>query len=231
MGITAAAFMVLVAVTGILLNHTEYFQFDSQRVKSDGVLDWYGIQAPDELHSFLASNRYITLIGEHLYIGEIKLPGEYKNLIGAIDSNGILSIAVDNHLLLMTPAGEMIEQLEEKDGIPAGMKRIGVDHSGQFVIETAIDRYTSKDDFLSWQHWSGEADRIHWATAVTTDKNLTRMLQYHYRGGVLPVERVLLDLHSGRFFGPLGPWLIDAAAILLVLLSLTGTWMWIKRRR
>jgi hypothetical protein len=231
MGIMAAGFMLLVAVTGVLLNHTEYFQFDSQHVKSDDVLDWYGIKAPDDLLSFVTNERYITLMGEHLYIGELEAPGEYKKLIGTVSSNGMLIIAADDQILLMTPAGEMIERLDEKDGVPAGMKRVGVDQSGLFVIESGIDLYTSKDDFLSWQHWAGDKTEIRWATPAATGNALKKMLQYHYRGEVLPVERVLLDLHSGRFFGPLGPWLIDASAVLLALLSLTGTWMWIKRRR
>ncbi len=231
MGIMAAGFMVLVAVTGVLLNHTEYFQFDSQHVQSDGVLDWYGIQAPDELHSFIVKERYITLMGEHLYIGELEVPGDYKTLIGAVSMNDMLLIAVDDRILLMTNTGELIEQLGKEDGIPAGMKQVGLDPSGRFVIEGSIDLYTSKDDFLSWQHWTGEQTEIRWATATPTDRHLKKMLQYHFRGEVLPMERVLLDLHSGRFFGPLGPWLIDASAVLLILLSLTGAWMWIKRRR
>jgi uncharacterized iron-regulated membrane protein len=50
-------------------------------------------------------------------------------------------------------------------------------------------------------------------------------------GEVLPTERLLLDLHSGRIFGAAGPWIFDIAALLLILLSLSGTWIWIKRRR
>ena len=231
MGITAAGFMVLVAVTGILLNHTEYFQFDSQHVKSDGVLDWYGIEAPNDLLSFVAGDRHITLMGEHLYIGELEANGEFKQLIGAVNNNGILIIAIDDRILLMSADGELIEELEEKDGVPAGMKRIGVVQSDLFIVEGSHDLYTSKNDFLSWENWKGNAAEITWATPAPTDNHLKKMLQYHYRGEVLPVERVLLDLHSGRFFGKLGPWFIDASAILLILLSLTGTWMWFKRRR
>jgi len=56
-------------------------------------------------------------------------------------------------------------------------------------------------------------------------------LQRHFRGEVLPVERVLLDLHSGRFFGRFGPWIFDTIAVLLILLALSGTWIWLKRKR
>jgi hypothetical protein len=131
----------------------------------------------------------------------------------------------------MSTAGELIEKLEEKDGVPAGMKRIGIDQTNLFIVEGSHDLYTSKNDFLSWEHWKGNETGITWATPAPTDNNLKKMLQYHYRSKVLPVERVLLDLHSGRFFGSLGPWFIDASAILLILLSLSGTWMWFKRQR
>jgi hypothetical protein len=200
-------------------------------VKSDDILDWYGIEAPDELHSFVAGDRHITLMGEHLYIGELEASGEFKRLIGALSINDMLIIAADDQILLMSTAGELIEKLEEKDGVPAGMKRIGIDQTNLFIVEGSHDLYTSKNDFLSWEHWKGNETGITWATPAPTDNNLKKMLQYHYRSKVLPVERVLLDLHSGRFFGSLGPWFIDASAILLILLSLSGTWMWFKRRR
>jgi uncharacterized iron-regulated membrane protein len=42
---------------------------------------------------------------------------------------------------------------------------------------------------------------------------------------------VILDLHSGRLFGRIGVWLFDIAAILLILLALSGTLIWMKRKR
>ena len=45
----------------------------------------------------------------------------------------------------------------------------------------------------------------------------------------LPLERVLLDLHSGRIFGEAGVWLVDAAALLFLLLAGSGLWLWGRR--
>ena len=50
------------------------------------------------------------------------------------------------------------------------------------------------------------------------------------RGSGLPVERVLLDLHSGRIFGKPGVYVVDAAAILFLVLAASGVWLWGKRR-
>ena len=47
----------------------------------------------------------------------------------------------------------------------------------------------------------------------------------------LSLDRLLLDLHSGRLFGKTGVYLMDAAAIGLLLLSITGLIVWLRRRK
>lgn len=231
MGVSAAVFALLLAITGVILNHTERFRLDNHYVQSDWILDWYGIHAPSELLTFEAGDRYVTLMGEHLYLDTREIEGRYRHLVGAARVGENLVVAVDNNVLLLTPDGELIERLQGKDGVPSGMQRIGVDASGDLVIEGGHDLYQPDRDFLNWQHWDSDPLLVDWMTPVTLTATIRSSLQHHYRGEVLPVERVLLDLHSGRFFGRAGPWVIDAAAVILILLSLSGGWMWLRRRR
>ena len=231
MGLSAALVAVLVAVTGVLLNHTEDFDFDSRHVQADWILDWYGIDSPQELLSFAVAGRHVTLMGEHLYLDRREIEGEYRDLVGAVQMGEVFVVAVSDSILLLTARGELIERLQAEDGVPAGMKRIGTDAQGELVVEGSHDLYRSDNDFLRWQHADGPARAIQWAQSGTLDRQLKSSLQHHFRSEVLPIERLLLDLHSGRFFGRLGPWVVDAAAVLLTLLALSGTWIWLKRRR
>ena len=231
MGVSAALFTLIIAVTGVLLNHTEHFQLDSQHVKSDWILDWYGIEAPQELPSFPCGDRHITLMGEHLYLNRKEIDGNYGQLVGAICQDQLLVVAVSQSILLLTPRGELIEQLKGKDGVPAGIHAIGTDASGRFVAQGSHDIYQPDRDFIHWSRWEGNSETVTWVTSNELDTVVKASLQQHFRTEVLPVERVVLDLHSGRFFGSLGPWLFDIAALLLILLSLTGSWIWLKRRR
>jgi hypothetical protein len=41
-------------------------------------------------------------------------------------------------------------------------------------------------------------------------------------------ERVILDAHSGRLFGNLGVWFMDIVALMLILLSVSGIYIWLK---
>lgn len=231
MGISAAAFTLVIAVTGVLLNHTEDFQFDSKHVRSDWVLDWYGIKAPQDMRSFAAADRSITLMGEHLYLNRREIEGSYRQLVGAILKNDMVVVAVSDSILLLTLRGDLIDRLQRSDGIPAGILQIGTDAGAAVVVRTSLEHYQPDADFLHWSRRDNNPASVRWATPSPLDPRLKSALQNHFREEVLPVERVILDLHSGRFFGQLGPWVFDAAALLLILLSLSGTWIWLKRRR
>lgn len=230
MGVTAALFTVLIAVTGLLLNHTEDFQFDSHYVHNDWLLDWYGIRAPDTLLSFSAHDQQVTLMGEHLYLSQREIDGEYSHLVGAAYLDNLFVIAINDAVLLLTDQGEIVERLRSEDGLPAGIRRIGTDKTGRPVVENSLGYYQADKNLLRWRRWEQDPDSAQWARPTTPGADLAHALRQHYRGEVLPVERVLLDLHSGRFFGSAGPWLFDIAALLLILLSLTGTFIWLQRK-
>ena len=51
-----------------------------------------------------------------------------------------------------------------------------------------------------------------------------------YRGSGVPLHRIVADLHSGRFMGPVGPYVMDAAALTLILLAGSGFILWRRRR-
>jgi len=231
MGISAAAFVLLIASTGLLLNHTDTFGFDKNHVRSDWVLDWYGIEAPKHLRSFLAGDHYITLMGEDLYLNQKEIKGNYRQLAGAIFLNDMFVIAVSDSILLLASDGEQIDYLHSKDGAPAGIRQIGIDSTGSIVVRTDYEHYQPDANFLHWQRRDNDAPTIRWASSSPISAKFKATLQHHFRGEVLPVERVLLDMHSGRFFGRFGTLLFDIAALLLMFLALSGTWIWLKRKQ
>jgi len=231
MGVSVAAFVLLIAATGILLNHTDDFEFNKQHVRSGWVLDWYGIKAPEALHSFPAGGHYITLMGEDLYLDQYEIRENARQLAGVVFANGMFVIAVNDSILLLTLKGEQIDYLHGKDGVPSGIQQIGMDAKGSIVVQTDYERYQPNADFLHWQRRDNDASSIRWAAPSAISPTFKAELQQHFRGEVLPVERVLLDMHSGRFFGRFGTLIFDIAALLLMLLALSGTWIWFKRKR
>jgi len=66
--------------------------------------------------------------------------------------------------------------------------------------------------------------------ATPLPKPLQEKLKAQASGPSVSLETVILDLHSGRFFGQFGVLFIDLIGLLVCFLSITGLIAWIKRR-
>jgi len=227
-GLGAALFVVILSVSGLALNHTESLGMDSRHVQSEVLLNWYGIHAPDKLGSYSANSVLFTEINNRVFrdaeiLHEVKTP-----LIGAIAYQDFIVIAAGDHLTLLSQEGQLIEHIGSAGGVPAGMKAIGTTTDGAIAIKAAHGYYLTDESFLEWM----ETDSVDatWSVKSDTPPALTRALQAAYRGNGLPLERVILDLHSGRILGNAGVLLVDAAAILFLILAASGIWLWSRRR-
>jgi hypothetical protein len=225
-GLTAALFVCILAVTGILLNRTHALGFDQRFVRWTPLLAWYGIEGPTKVVGFKVGDQQVSLVGRRLYLADQVLPGEYGALQGAALRQESFVVAADGALFLFSLAGELIERL---NGAPSPITRLGADDVGASVVEAHGSIFQSDNDLLEWRPSPKRAATIVWA--VATPAALGATLSADYRGRGLSWERVLLDLHSGRLFGRYGTWVMDIAAGLMLMLAMTGIWLWTQRRR
>ena len=134
---------------------------------------------------------------------------------------------------MLTPEGELIEKLNADKNLPVPVSRIGLSNieaaSGQLIIEVDNKYYTSRDEFLTWV----EVQRNEFYPFLLDTPNVANKAFYRdiYLGNELTLERVVLDLHSGRLLGSLGIYLMDMAAVILIMLGLSGIWVWSRRFR
>lgn len=228
LGLCAGIFVIILAVTGILLNHTEDMNLDGQHVKSAWLLDWYGIALPAPPVSYAVGEHWVSQLGTRIYYDATEVATDTGLLLGAVALPEMLVVATEGRLMLLTHEGEHIETLSDGQGIPAGMRFLGV--SGEhLVVRAARGDYIVDADLLKWQAQSVEG--VQWATVAVAPQTITQHLLAAYRGTGLTLERVVLDLHSGRIMGAWGVWIMDIAAGILIFLAATGTWMWLKQRR
>ena len=65
-------------------------------------------------------------------------------------------------------------------------------------------------------------DDIAWSNASPPGADELAALAKAWRGRGVTVERVLLDLHSGRIFGLVGKLVLDLIAVVMIVLSVSG---------
>jgi hypothetical protein len=230
MGVVGALFFLMLISTGLLLNHTDALRLDQRHVRLVWLLNYYDVKPPHDPLSFRAGDHIVSQLGARFYLDGRELAQSEDRLLGATQAGATLAVAAGDKLWLFDRAGKLIEQLGRADGLPSGLLRLGRAPDENTIAAATHDGYYSLAlDTLRWTETSGE--RATWSEPVATPEDLREQLIAAYRGTGLPLERVLLDLHSGRLFGSWGVYLVDIAALFFLFLVATGLWMWVRRTR
>ena len=222
-GLIVAVVILILAVTGIILNHTDDLELDKQFVKSPAILDWYGIEGPNPEPAYSISGQWITQIDDQIYFNTKPVLRIREQLIGATINDSFIVAAFPNSLIMLSTQGEVIEQIEKSpiQDVASGQNEI-------IYIKSRDQVYFSDDGLLTWE--IADQKGINWAKPASLPARLKRKLKLDTLYHTLPYERVLLDIHSGRFFGRYGVYFIDLSGILLILLTISGCWIWLRHK-
>lgn len=220
LGVLLLILAVLLATTGILLNHTDQLRLDSRHLSHPALLSWYGIQPPP-LQCFPGADEWLCQKGDSLYLGEQPVADIETSLRGIARTPELLIVATAGELILLTPGGELIERL----AAPATIEAIGHQAGDREVILRDLQgRFWSSQDWLTLQPVE-RRQAVEWNRPQPPPANIQAAIDVQWQAGSLTWERLLLDLHSGRVLGEWGVWLMDAVAVGLILLGLSGFWM------
>jgi len=219
-GFAISLVLILLSLTGIALNHTSELQLDQRYIKSPFILDWYGIASSKNPKSYAIQTHWLSQLEGTLYLNNKAILKAKEPLIGAISMTDFIVAAFPNTLLLLTPEGELIESISK-----ANIEKIALQKNLIF-IQNQQQIYFSSDQLLSWQKTEQPPDA--WALPSLLPSAMTEELKQKSRERILDYERLTLDIHSGRFFGAWGVYLMDVSAILLIFLAITGVWFWLR---
>jgi hypothetical protein len=227
-GLFAMLLVIILAVTGIMLNHTDRLKLDQTYINSSWLLDWYGIKPKDEPISYRVGQHTISSWHDQLFYDDRAITRLEQKMHGAILAEEFIIVALDNEIILLSFDGELVERVNTSLSF-SNIQRLGKKYKRP-VIETSDPLYYMADEhILDWDVIINEG--IEWSEPYTLNEDEYDRLLVAYRGNGLKLKRVILDLHSGRIFGRYGSYLMDAAAIALLWLSLSGLWVWNSRRR
>lgn len=222
-GLFSALILIMLSITGIALNHTEDLKLDSQMIQAETILDWYGIKAPENLLTFNTQHHSLSQLGKHIYFDQQSLIKNQHPLIGAVETEDFIVLALSQSLLLISLDGEIIEQNNFKN-----IEKIGLDTQQNIIVQSDGKLSYSDDGLISWQSTTDKT--VNWSQTTDTPKNIKQAILQHFSSNILPLERVLLDIHSGRFFGLFGVIIVDICGVLLILLALSGCAIWLKHK-
>lgn len=221
-GVAVALFLLLLAVTGILLNHSHDIGLDRKPLENSWLRAHYGLESAGTASAARheLAGRALRVRDGQLWLGE-ELLTDCAHLVGVMESREQVLVVCPDRLVLLTPDGQLIDQADSLRGIPSGLS--GVSSDGDTILLKTADSSLGVNLADLSVHPVQAGPDVVWQEPVTAMPAAPV--------DAITWERVMLDLHSGRLFGSFGVWLVDLTGIATIVLALSGVWLFFRRRR
>ncbi len=227
LGIFAAFFLIFLSVSGVALNHTTLFSLSHQSITNDWLLDHYGIKPPSDIRFYQQKRWQVT--DQFVWLGD-KLVFESDEMIVSITKfQNYHIVATSTQLVIFTPAGELVDKLDSSSDLPVPITALSIaeDH---LILKTPSGYYQGDSDLIDWQAIQTFVEPT-WVIEDSANSLEIKRVQRQFQAQFLNWERVILDAHSGRLFGDFGVLFMDIVALILVLLSVSGIYIWLRYAR
>jgi uncharacterized iron-regulated membrane protein len=220
-GAIAGVVLVYLIVTGVPLQFTDALGLGGRYVGAGFVHDAYNLTAPERAQR---SGR-VSRIGDLMIIDGVgTLAVTDAPLDGAVDFGTHIVVALGGELLYIDPRPPLRGEPLDSPLEPARIARSAA--NTLIVSDGADSRVTS--DLMTWQTTTSAAE---FATVAALDGAELADAQVVYKSRFITWERWLQDLHSGRFFGAVGQWLVSLSTLIMIGLAATGLVIWSRQRR
>ena len=194
-GLASALFVILLALTGLVLNHNDTWPLLQQPLPLKLAQSIYGLTPINHGKAEECPNA--------ISVARISFADDRRQF--QICSNGIE---------WLTAEGDLIERMTQTLGLP-GTLYAYADCQNSLCINTSKGFFRFNEthwqaitapQYLDWQHLS--------------DAPLTS----------LTWERLVLDIHAGRFLGSFKGLLVDIIALAMIFLAVSGCYSWWQGR-
>ena len=229
--VAGALFIIFLVLTGMAINHGELLGLGRHSIEKSWLLGWYGLREPARLESVALKDRTLTWAGNRLYLDGMEIATTNGTPVGAVLTPDLIIVAQNRTLLLLTPGGDLVERLQVPQIEAGTIETIGLSRFGLVVLKSGSWLLQADQELLDWQPLPEAGRPVQWSVWVPTPKVIHEQVVRNHQGPGLSLEQLLLDLHSGRFFGSTGVIIYDLLALILLTLALSGLILWQRGRR
>lgn len=232
-GLFAFLFMGWLGLSGILINQSPSWGYDTDRIYWSWVMWLYSLEPAPPATGYSAQGHWMaitpegTVLDARPVIPPIKLP--LGMVAGPIDGQQLLFIADAQHVAVVTPDGTRYDELRAPILPLTSVRRIGfvAAQPGSVVVQD-LDAFQSNDGGNNWA--PVDPAQVQWSAAVDLPAAERERLLPFSRPFVT-LEHILVDAHSGAIFGRGGVWVINTVGVAAIWLAISGVWMWWRTQR
>ncbi|MCP5533525.1 MAG: PepSY domain-containing protein [Akkermansiaceae bacterium] len=228
LGVLTVLPLAWVTVTGVALNHTVDWRLDRIQIDHPWVLRAYGMTPSGTPSVLRGAPREVAA-----WDGQVFLDGEPAEtsgaLVGAVPDGDGVAIVTTSEVVRLDAAGAVVETLDSISLPELPLTGATIANDSVF-LRNASGWYKVSADWLGFTP-ADAGDLTAQKLSPLEDKPTADRLRKSWARGGLPASRVVLDLHAGRFLGPLAAYFYDFVAVCTLWLCGTGLVLFFRKPR
>jgi hypothetical protein len=225
---------LFLSTTGILLNHTNTLSLSDHPINNALLLKHYAISSPNDIRFYQQGSLIVT--NNLFWLNNKFLLESASSIISATfirsdqeEKPPIILLISSDQIYFFNQEGDLIDQIGEELGLPKNINAVSID-GRNIIFRSQIEYFQTTSNFLSYKKINLIIEP-NWIRPIRVSKKTREQAILAYRSKLLSLERIILDAHTGRILGFLGVLFMDLIAILLILLSISGVYIWIRSFR
>ena len=236
LGLSATAFLILLSITGILLNYTEFLKLDSTYVRNGFILKLYGMSPSNEATLYESKASKIAYIEESLFFNG-KFIAKTSQPVAPLKSEKFHILLTENEIHLISLENELIESIKQKslpyDQLTAVLTTLSETASPSYILISENGNFKADPYWITFDSYeeSIQTEAAERLSPTKSDPAYVQSLMQSFQGNGIPLYRVLLDLHSGKLFSVAGQTIMNLTALSILVLITSGLMSWKKRKR
>jgi len=214
----------------MILNHTVDLDLSKSHTSAPWIQKRYGMNLEGDPEAYGLGGKAYAASWDGRIFHRSAIIDDSAPLVGAVPLRDGTAVVTASTVHYYGLDGELIETMGAATLPATPISRAGRTRDLTLVFETPSGTFTSDENLLSFAT-SPEDQETDWSIIVTPSESDRKTWKTAFSGDGVPLDRVILDIHSGRFFGTIGKWIYDITVIGVLILSATGFVLFLRTRR
>lgn len=225
-GLSVCLIIIHLSITGIILMYPSTFKLQETYFKNRYISSLYDMYTVADVRALEAAEEDLGIIKSKAIVSDMVIETGINNILGALKANNLIFVLNNKKIILIQESDYGLEIIKDEK-IPFTALSIGKDNDN-ILIKGTEDKFYIVNENLSFSLAKNNEIEFNETPLVLPEEEIARYYLLQVQGPGVQALRLFADLHNGRFFGPFVMFIFAITSILVIFLSISGSYMTIK---
>jgi len=202
------------------------FKLQETYFKNRYISSLYDMYTVADVRALEAAEEDLGIIKSKAIVSDMVIETGINNILGALKADNLIFVLNNKKIILIQESDYGLEIIKDEK-IPFTALSIGKDNDN-ILIKGTEDKFYIVNENLSFSLAKNNEIEFNETPLVLPEEEIARYYLLQVQGPGVQALRLFADLHNGRFFGPFVMFIFVITSILVIFLSISGSYMTIK---